>query len=134
MIKRIAAAVFIFLCTAVAWAILGATISFRAAHAGPSLYGRVASSWGASQQQALPEIKYVWEDSQTVTTEENGRKITREEKRQHSQPVSIEASHVTARLHVDYRQKGLLWFSTYTVAFEGEHNKGKNLPLPWPLC
>jgi inner membrane protein involved in colicin E2 resistance len=121
MIKRISAIVFIFLCTTLAWGILGATISFRTEHAGSTLYGRVASSWGAPQQQALPEIKYVWQESQTVTAEENGKRITRQEKRERSAPVSIDTSRVNVRLHVDYRQKGLLWFSTYRVAFEAEH-------------
>jgi len=121
MIKRIVAIVFIFLCTSVAWAILGTTIFYRTNSADSSLSNRVASTWGAPQEQSPPQIKYVWQEMQTVTAEENGKKVTREEKRQRSVSVPLDSSHILADFHVDYRQKGLLWFSTYRVAFEGEH-------------
>jgi len=35
--------------------------------------------------------------------------------------VKIDASRVAASLHIDYRQKGLLWFSTYKVDFDGAY-------------
>jgi len=35
--------------------------------------------------------------------------------------VKIDASRIAATLHLDYRQKGLLWFSTYKVDFEGAY-------------
>ena len=121
MIKRITAIVVIFVCTSIAWAILGSTIFSRTNSAGASLYGRVASSWGAPQEQAPPEIKYVWQESRPVTVEENGKKVTREEKRDFSKQVPLESSRILGDFHVDYRQKGLLWFSTYRVKFEGEY-------------
>ena len=121
MIKRICAIAFIFLCTSLAWIVLGTTIFARTDHAGSLLFGRVASTWGAPQQQALPDIDYVWEEKQTVTSEENGHRITREEKRSYSRPVPLDSSRIKASFHIDYRQKGLLWFSTYRVDFEGVH-------------
>jgi inner membrane protein involved in colicin E2 resistance len=121
MIKRIGAIVVIFLCTSVAWAILGTTIFSRTNGAGASLYGRVASSWGAPQEQAPPEIKYPREQSVPVTSEENGKKVTREEKRVCSKQVPLDSSRIKAEFHIEYRQKGLLWFSTYRVMFEGEY-------------
>ena len=121
MIKRIGAIVFIFLCTCVAWAILGTTIFYRSDSAGSSLSSRVASTWGAPQEQPPPEIKYVWQEMQTVTVDESGKRVTKQEKREFSKPVPLDSSRIQADLHVDYRQKGLLWFSTYRAAFEGEH-------------
>ena len=121
MIKRISAIVVIFLCTSVAWAILGTTIFSRTDSAGASLYGRVASTWGAPQEQGPPEIKYVWQEMRAVTSDENGKKVTHDEKRECSKLVPLDSSHISGNLHLDYRQKGLLWFSTYRVAFEGEH-------------
>lgn len=121
MIKRICAIVLIFLCTSVAWAILGTTIFARTDSAGATLYGRVASSWGAPQEQGPPEIKYVWQESREVSSEENGKKVTREEKREVSRQVALESSRIQGDFHVDYRQKGLLWFSTYRVVFGGEY-------------
>jgi len=121
MIKRIGAIVLIFLCTSMAWAILGTTLVIRSDNAGSSLYSRVASTWGAPQVQAPPEIKYVWQELQTVTADENGKTVTRQEKREFSKQVPLDSSRIQADLHVDYRQKGLLWFSTYRVNFEGTH-------------
>jgi len=121
MLRRILAIAAIFFCTSLAWTILGSTIFLRTESAGGSLGGRVASTWGAAQEQAPPEVRYVWTETQTVTAEENGKKITREEKNERSQGVALDSNRVEAQIHVDYRQKGLLWFSTYTVAFSGEH-------------
>jgi inner membrane protein involved in colicin E2 resistance len=121
MLRRILAIAAIFFGASLAWAILGSTIFLRTDNAGGSLSGRVASTWGAAQQQAPPEVQYVWTESQTVTAEENGKKITREEKKERGQAVPLDSSRIEAQIHVDYRQKGLLWFSTYTVAFSGEH-------------
>src|SRR4029077_14527957 len=121
MFRRILAIAAIFFCTSLAWVILGSTIFLRTESAGGSLSGRVASPWGAAQEQAPPEVQYVRTKTQTVTAEENGKKITREEKKERSQVIALDSSRVEAQIHVDYRQKGLLWFSTYTVAFSGEH-------------
>ena len=121
MFKRIAAIAFIFGCTAVAWAILGSTIFYRTYNAESGLSGRVASTWGAPQAQAPPAIAREWKEEKTVEVEEKGKKTTRTEKQTHSEAVKIDGSRVAANLHIDYRQKGLLWFSTYTVHFDGAY-------------
>lgn len=54
MIKRIAAITFIFLCTAFAWGVLGATIFQRTYESGSFSESRVASTWGAPQNQIPP--------------------------------------------------------------------------------
>src|SRR5216683_1968446 len=121
MFKRIAAIIAIFGCTAVAWAILGSTIFYRTYNAESGLSGRVASTWGAPQGQASPAIAREWKEEKTVEVEEKGKKTTRTESYLRSEPVKIDASRVKACLHIDYRQKGLLWFSTYTVDFDGAY-------------
>ncbi len=121
MLKRIAAIIAIFGCAAVAWAILGSTIFYRTYNAESGLSGRVASTWGAPQGQAPPTISREWQEEKTVEVEEKGKKTTRTEKQTHSEPVKIDASRVAATLHIDYRQKGLLWFSTYKVDFDGAY-------------
>ncbi len=35
--------------------------------------------------------------------------------------VPLDSSQIVADLHIDYRQKGLLWFSTYRVRFAGNY-------------
>lgn len=121
MIKRIIAIVAIFVCATVAWAILGSTIFYRTYNAESGLTGRVASTWGAPQGQAPPSIAYEWPEEKTVEVEEKGKKITRTERQVHSEAVKIDASRVAAAFHIDYRQKGLLWFSTYKVDFDGAY-------------
>ena len=121
MLKRIIAIVAIFVCAAVAWAILGSTIFYRTYNAESGLSGRVASTWGAPQGQAPPAIAYEWPEEKTIEVEEKGKKITRTERQIRSEAVKIDASRVTATLHIDYRQKGLLWFSTYKVDFDGAY-------------
>ena len=121
MVKRIAAIGFIFVCTAIAWAILGTSIFVRTNDAQSGLSGRVSSTWGAPQEQAPPAITREWQEEKTVEIEEHGKKTTRKESYQHSDPVKIDGTRITAALHVDYRQKGLLWFSTYKVDFDGAY-------------
>jgi len=121
MFKRIAAICLIWVCTAVAWAILGASIFSRSESAESGLSGRVASTWGAPQEQAPPRITREWQEVRTIEDEYDGKKRTRKETYQHSDLVKIDGSRITAALHVDYRQKGLLWFSTYKVDFGGAY-------------
>jgi inner membrane protein involved in colicin E2 resistance len=121
MFKRILAISAIFVCTAVAWAILGSAIFYRTYNAESGLSGRVASTWGAPQGQSPPAIAREWQEEKTIEVEEKGRKTTRTEKQTHSEAVRIDASCVAADLHIDYRQKGLLWFSTYKVDFDGAY-------------
>ena len=121
MVKRIGAIIAIFVCTAAAWAVLGSTIFYRTYNAESGLSGRVASTWGAPQEQAPPSITHEWQEEKIVEVQENGKKTTRKESYKRSEPVKIDGSHIAAALHIDYRQKGLLWFSTYKVDFEGSY-------------
>lgn len=140
MFKRIAAIAFILLCTSVAWAILGATIFSRTYSAGSTLSEKVVSSWGAPEVQCPPAFSYQREEVKTAVSEVDGKKITRSEKQEVTIPVAIDGSKIQASLHIDYRQKGLLWFSTYAVGFSGEytiHNPSPSdeiflIRLPFP--
>ena len=59
MIKRIGALVFIFVCTSIAWAILGSTILSRTySPLSGELKSRVAASWGTAQEQPPPAASY----------------------------------------------------------------------------
>jgi len=139
MFRRILAIALIFLGASLAWAILGSTIFARTYSAASVLTGRVASTWGAAQEQSPPDVRYVWMETRTVTAEENGKKITREERKECSQTVSLDSNHIDAQIHLDYRKKGLLWFSTYNIAFTGEHafrnptNAGQQFVIRFPL-
>jgi len=117
VIKRIAALAFIFVCTSVAWIILGVTIFARTdSPLSSELESRVAKSWGTAQEQSPPTAIYQREIVSTVQDE----KGTREIKSSQSIPLPIEASKIDVALDLAHRQKGLLWYSTYTVSFAGD--------------
>jgi len=123
MLKRIAAIAFIFICTAIAWGILGGTIFSRTySPRSGSLSGTVASNWGTSQTQVPPSAAYFTEQSKTDTRVEDGKTISRQVTEQVAHPLPLERSRIDVTLNLDYRQKGLLWFSTYAVSFSGVYN------------
>src|ERR1700720_3184876 len=122
MIKRIAAIVFIFLCTAVAWAILGATIFQRTYSSDSSSESRVASTWGAPQNQSPPAASYDEMVSKKEVSSENGRKIERVTQEKITTALPLESSHLNVDLNLEHRQKGLLWYSTYKVGFDGAYS------------
>ncbi|HEY2822527.1 MAG TPA: hypothetical protein VGJ06_15890, partial [Candidatus Acidoferrum sp.] len=119
MIKRIGAVVFIFVCTSIAWAILGGTIMTRTySPMSGELKSRVASSWGTAQQQAPPTATYQHEV--THVTQEG--KVRKEIKTTESVPLTLDVSKIDVTLDLAHRQKGLLWYSTYAVTFHADYS------------
>src|SRR5437763_5673399 len=122
MIKRIAAITFIFLCTAVAWAILGATIFQRTYSLDSFSASRVASTWGSPQNQSSPEAAYDEVDPKKEEKTENGKKIVTVTQETVTRWLPPESSHINVDLNLEHRQKGLLWYNTYKVAFGGAYS------------
>jgi inner membrane protein involved in colicin E2 resistance len=119
--KRIAAIVFIFCSTAIAWAILGSTIFYRTYESSSSLSGRVASTWGTPHEQRPPTATYSQMVPSTIESEVNGKKVERTMPKAVSVPLPFESSHINVALDLDCRRKGLLWYSTYKVDFSGAY-------------
>jgi inner membrane protein involved in colicin E2 resistance len=122
MIKRIAAITFIFLCTTVAWAILGTTIFQRTYDYGSAAEGRVESTWGAPQNQLPPVASYdeIVPKKELSTVNGVQRETVTQEKITNGLP--LESSHLNVDLNLEHRQKGLLWYSTYKVGFDGTYS------------
>ncbi|MBI1739366.1 MAG: inner membrane CreD family protein [Acidobacteriales bacterium] len=121
MIRRIAAIAFIFLCTTVAWMILGSTISWRTGSSNEQLQGRVASTWGTMQEQNPASACYKKTEISAVTEQDHGKTVIRHEKVEREIALPLDSSHLNVALHLDHRQKGLLWYSTYAVDFSGDY-------------
>ena len=119
MTKRIIAIGFIFVCTSVAWAILGATIFSRTYSLDAIAANRVASTWGAPQDQAPPTASFTRMVPKAEESTENGKKILKTVKEEVTNPLPLESSTVDVALDLEHRQKGLLWYSTYKVKFSG---------------
>ena len=122
MTKRIIAIIFIFMCTSVAWLILGATVFSRTYNSGNESHNRVESTWGAAQNQAPPTAAYSLVETKDEETVENGKKTIKKVPTQRTIQLPLEASNVNVDLNLQHRQKGLLWYSTYKVAFDGAYS------------
>jgi hypothetical protein len=121
MFKRLAAIVFIFACTSVAWAILGSTLFYRTYALDDQLKGRVASNWGTAQEQGSPVANYHTGSVHEAVTLVDGKPVTRTLDDRQYFKLTLQKSRVQADLHLDYRRKGLLWYSTYQVQFAGTY-------------
>ena len=119
MTKRIIAIVFIFVCTSVAWAILGATIFSRTYASDSVSQDQVVSTWGAKQNQGPPAASFKTPILRPEETLENGKKTVKIVQEEQITNLPLESSAVNVDLNLEHRQKGLLWYSTYKVAFSG---------------
>ena len=130
MLRQILALAFIFVCTTIAWVILGATIFSRTYGANQQLQGHVASTWGTAQEQSPPTALYTVTETKSTTTIENSKYMVHEEKVERQVPLPLDASRIHVNLHLDPRQKGLLWYSTYAVDFAGDYTFRNNTSEP----
>jgi inner membrane protein involved in colicin E2 resistance len=119
MTKRIIAIAFIFICTSIAWAILGGTIFSRTYDSGAVSSNRVASTWGTPQNQAPPVASFTEEVPRKEEVLENGKKVVKTVKDILVHELPLESSRIHVNLDLQHRQKGLLWYSTYKVDFSG---------------
>jgi len=119
MTKRIIAIALIFLCTSVAWAILGATLFARTYDSGAISADRVESTWGTAQNQAPPTASYTTTTTRQQAGIENGIQVVRTMSDDHITSLPLESSKIDVDLDLQHRQKGLLWYSTYKVNFAG---------------
>ncbi|MDQ2920731.1 MAG: inner membrane CreD family protein [Acidobacteriota bacterium] len=122
MTKRIIAIAFIFVCASVAWAILGGTIFSRTYSLDAIAEGRVTSTWGAPHNQAPPVATFREKVARKEESTENGKKIVKTVEEEVTTPLPLERSAVDVGLDLEHRQKGLLWYSTYKVAFAGTYS------------
>jgi len=119
MTKRIIAIAFIFICTSIAWAILGGTIFSRTYDSGSVSSDRVASTWGTAQNQGPPTASFKTLVEKQLQMAENGVLVKKTVTEESFTGLPLESSRIDVALDLQHRQKGLLWYSTYKVAFSG---------------
>jgi inner membrane protein involved in colicin E2 resistance len=119
MTKRIIAIAFIFVCSSVAWAILGGTIFSRTYDSSAISGDRVASTWGAPQNQSPPTASFSTITRNNLESQENGKKVVKTVEETVTTNLPLVSSSIDVALDLDHRQKGLLWYSTYKVRFSG---------------
>jgi len=135
MAKRIFAIAFIFVCTSIAWLLLGSTIFARTSGSDQHLRGRVGSTWGTSQAQQAPVAYTERIETRTIDASDQPTPARRRaplepqpptapssnriETVRIRAPLSLEQTRASVDFVLDHRQKGLLWYSTYAVSFDG---------------
>jgi inner membrane protein involved in colicin E2 resistance len=121
MVKRLFAVAFIFCCTSAAWMILGGTITARTGSTTDRLRDHVQSIWGAPHVQLSPFAEFSVPVKYVETITENGAKKMVEKTRMDAYTVRPASSEIAVNLESEHRRKGLLWYSTYKVAFRGDY-------------
>ena len=104
-----------------AWGILGATIFDRTYNSGNGSGSRVASTWGGSQNQSPPKASFEQIITRNEESTEGGKQIVRKIEKKTAVSLPVESSHINVDLNLEHRQKGLLWYSTYKVGFDGAY-------------
>lgn len=122
--KNLVAIGFIWVGCAIAWALLGSSLVARSGESSAALVEEVHALWGSPMVQAPPTAQYrertTRTDTLTVTDVQGlprAQTVQREEEVVHGAP--LEGSELTAALALQQRRKGLLWFPTYAVDFQG---------------
>ncbi|HEX9724092.1 MAG TPA: inner membrane CreD family protein [Vicinamibacteria bacterium] len=125
MWKRLVAVSAIFVGMAIAWFILGATIANRTRSSDRKLSDAVSGLWGSVQSQRSPSLSFSWEElrivEEKVKDQSTGREtvVTREQWLTTQQPVLLDRSDLSVDFLLDQRKKGLLWYPTYAIDFDG---------------
>ncbi|MHC4475510.1 MAG: inner membrane CreD family protein [Planctomycetota bacterium] len=109
--KRIVAISFIYACTTAGWFILAGTMVVRTEFTDKELRDAVGQLWGTKQTQQAPLLSY----KSTSPQARNGQG------RGNTEYVAFSASNIEVDLELEHRKKGLLWYSTYQVAFSGKY-------------
>lgn len=109
---RIIAVGLIFLCTSLAWVVLGQSMSMRTSHRHGAQAGAVAEGWGPDLVQLHPAAYHL------SPTAADGR-----------QPVAPVSSEVGVELAFEPRHRGLLRYRTYEARFTGSYLIANTSPV-----
>src|SRR3990172_5020354 len=125
--RRLLAIGFTWLCCAVAWAILGSTLTVRSGGAFDGLRGQVHGLWGPPLVQAPPFALGTEKHRERKIEQRFDEKrqryvaVEKEEEVTSEYALPLDGSDLHASLSLEHRRKGLLWFPTYSVAFSGRY-------------
>ncbi|MDH4065679.1 MAG: inner membrane CreD family protein [Acidobacteriota bacterium] len=125
-VRRFFAIGAIFVGAAAAWFTLGTSLVYRTGQFDGSLRREVALLWGGPHVQQAPEA-FVARPSETVETvvekDAGGHDVSRQVRKPSTRwaPAPLTRTDAEVTLDLEQRQKGLLWFDTYTVVFRGSY-------------
>lgn len=131
--KNLLAIGLIWLGCAIAWVVLGSTLIVRSGEMSSALTDEVHKLWGPPLQQPPPQVTFLEKQKrrEIVTSHDaQGRAFTQEVDKEVDVDVEqpLELSDIAARLKLEHRKKGLLWFPAYGVEFKGKYAFVNNMP------
>jgi Inner membrane protein CreD len=125
--RRLLTIGFIWVCCAAAWAILGSTLLVRSGAASGALLTEVHALWGpplvqgppaATATESHPERR---REQRFDEKEKRYFEVERVEQVTTTRALPLEETRASAHLALEHRRKGLVWFPTYGVAFQGRY-------------
>jgi hypothetical protein len=125
-VRRLIAIVVIFLGASVAWAVLGSSLLARAGEFDRRIEQEVEALWGRPHHQVAPVAQMLRPGTQTeiVETTRDGAPPIREQVTRpmvSEIPLPLERTQGNVDLNLEQRRRGLLWYPTYTVAFDADY-------------
>jgi hypothetical protein len=143
-VKYFIAVAFVWIGCTIAWILLGSTLVYRSGAMSNALETEVSKLWGPPLEQRPPRATYVEPRKvrEKVTTYDPHGKPTEteiEKEIEEQKNLPLTSSAIQAGLELEHRQKGLLWFPTYTVGFQADyefHNdtaKARTVDVLFPL-
>lgn len=128
MAKRVLPLVFIFFCTSVAWVILGGANLGRTYSQDSKLKQKVGQLWGTVQRQEAPQVYFQVRTKRKVQRVVDEKTVVEEVEDVANHYLIPDSNDISVGLKIDYRRKGLLWYSTYTVDFSGRYRVANTTP------
>lgn len=121
MSRYILALVFIFICTSIAWFVLGGLTWNRTHQQDIKLKAAVGQLWGTIQKQNAPAVYYQTKQERKVKTVRDSGTTIETKIETTNLPIALEESDINVNIKLKHRRKGLLWYPTYKVTFHGNY-------------
>lgn len=113
--KRLVAIAAIVVAFSLGWLVLGGTLVARTQSSDDAQRYAVASLWGPPEEQSAPHVTIERPVAPAKTPAHDASRATV------PQDLTIARSRIDVTLALTQRQKGLLWYNTYTAAFAGTY-------------
>lgn len=119
MKKFVLPVVLVYIFTTIAWVLLSGSVHIRTVEKSNELHKVVGELWGANIIQRAPVINYKVTRERLETDNFGNQK-----KVQYTEyvPVNLNGSDIKVKFDFQPRLKGLLWYSTYAVQFDGTYS------------
>jgi hypothetical protein len=125
---RLGAIIVIFVAVSCAWAVLSGAMYTRTRSSENALRPRVEGLWGGPLTQRAPTAEALWSETKREWSQNERRYV--DVKRSLSRSLALTSSQIDVKLRADFRRKGLLWYRTYDVEFDGRYEVKSTLQRP----